>query len=87
MSLAGAGVKPGHTHGALDEFGVKAVNGRMHTNDLHAILLAIMGIGIALASFLQHSAIQLFCRQSWERQAVREEIRWLSSRPEKNRPG
>ncbi|MDB6132917.1 MAG: hypothetical protein JWM59_1160 [Verrucomicrobiales bacterium] len=44
MFLAGAGVKPGHTHGALDEFGIKAVEGRMHTNDLHATLLAIMGL-------------------------------------------
>ncbi|RYD30523.1 MAG: DUF1501 domain-containing protein, partial [Verrucomicrobiaceae bacterium] len=44
MFLAGAGVKPGHTHGALDEFGIKAVDGRMHTNDLHATLLAIMGL-------------------------------------------
>jgi uncharacterized protein (DUF1501 family) len=44
MFLAGAGVKPGHTHGATDEFGIKAVDGRMHTNDLHATLLAIMGI-------------------------------------------
>ncbi|MES2707626.1 MAG: DUF1501 domain-containing protein [Verrucomicrobiota bacterium] len=44
MFLAGAGVKPGHTHGATDEFGIKAVDGRMHTNDLHATLLAIMGL-------------------------------------------
>ena len=44
MFLAGAGVKPGYTHGALDEFGIKAVDGRMHTNDLHATLLALMGL-------------------------------------------
>lgn len=41
---AGAGVKAGYTHGATDEFGIKAVEGRMHTNDLHATLLAPMGL-------------------------------------------
>ena len=44
MALAGAGVKKGYTHGATDEFGIKAVEGRMHTNDLHATLLALMGL-------------------------------------------
>lgn len=44
MFLAGAGVKPGFTYGATDEFGIKAVQGRMHTNDLHATLLALMGL-------------------------------------------
>lgn len=44
MFLAGAGVKKGFTFGATDEFGIKAVDGRMHTNDLHATLLAVMGL-------------------------------------------
>lgn len=44
MFMAGAGVKAGFTHGATDEFGIKAVDGRMHTNDLHATLLALMGL-------------------------------------------
>ncbi|MDB6137993.1 MAG: hypothetical protein JWO94_1065 [Verrucomicrobiaceae bacterium] len=44
MFLVGAGVKPGFTYGATDEFGTKAVEGQMHTNDLHATLLALMGI-------------------------------------------
>lgn len=44
MFLAGAGVKAGYTHGGTDEFGVKAIDGRMHTNDLHATLLALMGL-------------------------------------------
>lgn len=44
MWLAGAGVKKGYTHGATDEFGIKAVEKRMHTNDLHATLLAILGL-------------------------------------------
>ncbi|WP_367874481.1 DUF1501 domain-containing protein [Luteolibacter sp. Populi] len=44
MFLAGGGVKAGYTHGGTDEFGVKAVEGQMHTNDLHATLLALMGL-------------------------------------------
>ena len=44
MWLAGAGVKKGFTHGATDEYGLKAVEGRMHTNDLHATLLALLGL-------------------------------------------
>lgn len=44
MWLAGAGVKPGFSYGSTDEYGRVAVEGRMHTNDLHATLLALMGI-------------------------------------------
>ena len=44
MFLAGAGVKKGFTYGGTDEFGIKAVEGKMHTNDLHATLLALMGL-------------------------------------------
>jgi hypothetical protein len=44
MFLAGAGVKKGYTHGATDELGRYAVEGRMHINDLHATLLALMGL-------------------------------------------
>lgn len=38
MFLAGAGVKKGYSFGGTDEFGIKAVEGKMHTNDLHATL-------------------------------------------------
>jgi uncharacterized protein (DUF1501 family) len=34
--LAGAGVKPGHAHGATDEFGHLAVESRVHMHDLRA---------------------------------------------------
>jgi hypothetical protein len=44
MWLAGAGVKHGFSYGASDEFGVHAVEGKMHTMDLHATLLALMGL-------------------------------------------
>jgi hypothetical protein len=44
MWLAGAGVKQGFSFGTTDEFGINAVDGRMHTTDLHATLLALMGL-------------------------------------------
>lgn len=44
MWLAGAGVKPGFSYGVSDEYGLHAVDGRMHTSDLHATLLALMGL-------------------------------------------
>ncbi|MBC7821401.1 MAG: DUF1501 domain-containing protein, partial [Planctomycetaceae bacterium] len=44
MWLAGAGVKRGFSFGATDEYGLHAVEGRMHTTDLHATLLALMGL-------------------------------------------
>jgi hypothetical protein len=44
MWLAGAGVKAGFSFGATDELGRVAVDGRMHTTDLHATLLALLGL-------------------------------------------
>jgi uncharacterized protein (DUF1501 family) len=44
MWLAGAGIKRGFTYGATDEYGQHAVEGRMHTSDLHATLLALLGL-------------------------------------------
>lgn len=44
MWLAGAGVKKGFSYGATDEYGLHAVEGRMHTSDLHATLLALLGL-------------------------------------------
>jgi hypothetical protein len=44
MWLAGAGVKKGFCYGGTDEFGLHATLGRMHTTDLHATLLALMGL-------------------------------------------
>lgn len=51
MFLTGAGVKKGFNYGATDELGVKAVDGRMHTNDLHATLLALMGLDHKLLTY------------------------------------
>jgi hypothetical protein len=42
--LAGGGVKPGVQHGATDEIGFKAVEDRVHVNDLHATILHLLGL-------------------------------------------
>lgn len=42
--LAGAGVKPGHAHGATDELGHKAVVDKVHMHDLHATILYLLGL-------------------------------------------
>lgn len=42
--LAGGGVKPGHHHGATDELGHHAVEGKVHMHDLHATILHLLGI-------------------------------------------
>ncbi len=42
--LAGAGVKAGHSHGATDEFGHKAVEDVCTVHDLHATILHLLGL-------------------------------------------
>ena len=42
--MAGGGVKRGLHYGATDPFGYKAVEKKVHVNDLHATLLHLMGL-------------------------------------------
>ena len=42
--MAGGGVKPGFSYGATDEFGLSAVENRVHVHDLHATILHAMGL-------------------------------------------
>ena len=42
--LAGGGVRPGTAYGATDEWGYKAVDGKMHMHDLHATILHLLGL-------------------------------------------
>src|SRR5262249_50213658 len=44
MWLAGAGVKKGFSYGSTDEYGLHAVEGRMHMTDLHATPLGLLGL-------------------------------------------
>jgi hypothetical protein len=42
--MAGGGVKGGVHYGATDEFGYKAVENKVHGNDLHATILHLLGM-------------------------------------------
>jgi len=42
--MAGGGVKPGFSYGQTDEYGFYGVSDKMHVNDLHATLLALLGL-------------------------------------------
>ena len=44
MWLAGGGVKPGITHGKTDDFGFDVVEGGVHTHDLNATVLHLLGL-------------------------------------------
>jgi len=44
LLLAGGGFKPGHVHGATDEFGYRSVESRVSCPDLHATLLHQLGL-------------------------------------------
>jgi hypothetical protein len=42
--MAGAGVRGGHSHGATDENGIEAVEGRVSVHDWHATILHLLGL-------------------------------------------
>ena len=42
--MAGGGVKPGMSYGSTDQFGLSAVENRVHVHDLHATILHLMGL-------------------------------------------
>jgi hypothetical protein len=44
MFLAGGGTKAGHILGATDDVGLRAVEDRIHVHDLHATILALLGM-------------------------------------------
>ena len=44
MWMAGGGTKQGFVHGATDEYGFRAVAGKVHIHDLHATILHLLGI-------------------------------------------
>jgi hypothetical protein len=50
--LAGGGVRGGQTIGATDEFGFRAVEDRIHVNDLHATILELLGLEHRELTFL-----------------------------------
>lgn len=54
VCLAGAGVRGGMAHGSTDEFGLRAVEGKVHVNDLHATILHILGLDHEALTFLHN---------------------------------
>jgi len=42
--MAGGGVKGGIAHGASDEYGILPAEGKVHTHDLHATILHLLGL-------------------------------------------
>ncbi|MFM2164300.1 MAG: hypothetical protein RL325_737 [Planctomycetota bacterium] len=44
MFMAGGGVKAGFSHGATDDYGYYAAADKVHVHDLHATILALLGI-------------------------------------------
>jgi len=42
--MAGGGVKGGQVIGGTDELGLRAVQDPVHLNDLHATILALLGL-------------------------------------------
>jgi Protein of unknown function (DUF1501) len=55
--MAGAGVKPGFSYGATDEFGYKAVENIATVHDFHATILEILGLNHEQLSFY-HNGIE-----------------------------
>jgi uncharacterized protein (DUF1501 family) len=50
--LAGGGVQGGQVIGATDEFGFRAVQDKVHVNDLHATVLRLLGLDHRKLTFL-----------------------------------
>jgi len=44
MWMAGGGVKGGFSHGATDDYGYEAVEGKVHIHDWHATILHMLGL-------------------------------------------
>jgi len=44
MFFAGGGIRGGLTLGSTDEFGLRAVEERVHVHDLHATILHLLGL-------------------------------------------
>ncbi len=52
--MAGGGVRGGMTYGATDAIGLRAVDNKVHINDLHATILYLLGIDHEELTFPHH---------------------------------
>ena len=53
MWMAGGGVKPGFSYGLTDDYGFYCVDQKVHVHDLHATLLALLGMDHEKLTFRQ----------------------------------
>jgi uncharacterized protein (DUF1501 family) len=56
--LAGGGIRGGKVIGATDEIGFRAVDRRVHVNDLHATILKLLGLDHQQLTFLFQGRLQ-----------------------------
>ena len=54
--LAGGGFRAGCVHGATDEVGYRAVEGRISVPDLHATILHLLGFDHRRVTYLHHGS-------------------------------
>lgn len=54
LIVAGGGFRSGHVHGATDEIGYRAVEGRVSVADLHATVLHQLGLDHQQLTYLHH---------------------------------
>ncbi|RUL87505.1 DUF1501 domain-containing protein [Tautonia sociabilis] len=70
--MAGGGLKPGHIHGATDEFGYKAVEGQVTVPDLHATLLHLLGLDHSRLTYPVHGLDEGLISTLYEARVVEE---------------
>jgi hypothetical protein len=54
MWMAGGGIKGRTVLGATDEIGLRAIEDRVHPNDLHATILHLMGVDHKRLTYLHN---------------------------------
>jgi uncharacterized protein (DUF1501 family) len=54
MWMAGGGIKPGTVYGATDDIGLYAVENKAHIHDIHATVLALLGLNHEELTFLHN---------------------------------
>ncbi|QDV38449.1 DUF1501 domain-containing protein [Tautonia plasticadhaerens] len=70
--MAGGGLKPGHVHGATDEFGYKAVEGEVTVPDLHATILRLLGLDHARLTYPVHGLDESLISTLYQARVVEE---------------
>jgi hypothetical protein len=78
LLLAGGGFQAGHVHGATDEVGYKAAEGRVSVQDLHATLLNQLGLDHTRLSYRHHGSDETLTDARVTRARV---VKELLSRP------